>query len=166
MRKYSLTPSNSGEIIPVALWLKGLNENYLDESEGQAYWMKDDKESDSNAFLTDPLDATHVAWYPNYIRTKNATYILIPINKLNGRISEIDVIDLNAVNEKKSFILKTEKNILIELLNNSKRISLNKKDMQRKALNQFPNLDVENNEYDKGRYLGYKQAIKDLLDLL
>lgn len=155
MRSYDLHPSASAEIIVLEMWLKGIKNNFFDESEGYALWVKNGQECDNNAFSTEPLDATHVAWYADdrkFRRIKKFTYLIVRLSEIEDRIAETNNPE--------------EIKVLNELTENSKKICLDKREMQTKALNQYSDLDIETSEYDKGRYLGYKQAIKDLLDLI
>lgn len=155
MRTYELNPGTFAEIISVEMWLKAVKNGFFDESDGYALWVKDGQARNAYAFSTEPLDATHVAWYENdrkFRRIKKFTYLIVRILEIEDKILETNNPE--------------EIKVLNELIKNSKKIYLDKPEMQKKALSQYPGLDIENNDYDKGRYLGYKQAIKDLLDLI
>lgn len=156
MRSYLFNPLKGAEIIEVSMWLYGLRKNFFDETDGVAIWMKNGLECGEDAFSTEPLDATHVAWYyeENYRwkRIKRSTYLLVPISKIENKIGQSDKPE--------------EVEILNDLLSTSKTICLDIAVLKEKALHQYPNFDIKNNECDNCRYLGYKQAILDLIKSL
>jgi hypothetical protein len=62
-RKYDKEIPKYADMMTVAEWQESVEDGSFITYDGCGYWCKDGKESGDEVFETEPLDATHVAWY-------------------------------------------------------------------------------------------------------
>lgn len=62
-REYKRKVKPEDDLYTVKEWLEEIKNKLCCNYDGSGYWVKDGLRSDDEVFSTEPLNATHVAWY-------------------------------------------------------------------------------------------------------